>query len=160
MSAWESFFIAEVGASAVLAGLVFVGLSINLDKIIAGSGLPGRALEALVALTVVLVVSSLLLVPGQSQALIGGEFLVSGLVFWIAIVSLQLGNLRTLVPQYRMVFAVRVALGQLASVPFVIAGVAVLVRGEGGLYWLVLGVIVSLVLALQDAWVLLVEINR
>jgi hypothetical protein len=43
MSAWESFFVAEVGASAVLAGLVFVGLSINLDKIIAGSGLPGRA---------------------------------------------------------------------------------------------------------------------
>ena len=33
MSAWESFFVAEVGASAVLVGLVFVGLSINLDKI-------------------------------------------------------------------------------------------------------------------------------
>ena len=86
--------------------------------------------------------------------------LVSGLAFWIAIVSLQVGNLRTLAPPYRLVFAVRVALGQLATVPFVIAGVAVLVRGEGGLYWLVLGVIVSLVLALQDAWVLLVEINR
>ena len=86
--------------------------------------------------------------------------MVGGLVFWIAIVGLQLGNLRTLVPQYRTVFAVRVGLGQFASVPFVIAGVAVLVRGEGGLYWLVLGVIVSLVLALQDAWVLLVEINR
>ena len=66
MSAWENFFVAEVGASAVLAGLVFVGLSINLDKIIAGSGLPGCALEALVAMMAVLVVSSLLLVPGQS----------------------------------------------------------------------------------------------
>jgi modulator of FtsH protease len=160
MSAWESFFVAEVGASAVLAGLVFVGLSINLDKIIAGPGLPGRALEALVVLIVVLVVSSLLLVPGQSQALIGCEVLVSGLAVWIAIVSLQLGNLRTLAPPYRVVFAVRVALGQLATVPFVIAGTAVLVRGEGGLYWVVPGIIVSLVLALQDAWVLLVEINR
>jgi hypothetical protein len=160
MSAWENFFVAEVGASAVLAGLVFVGLSINLDKIIAGPGLPDRALEALVVLVVVLVVSSLLLVPGQSQALIGGEVLVSGLAVWMAIVSLQVANLRTLAPPYRGVFAVRVALGQLASVPFVIAGVAVLDRGEGGLYWLVLGVIVSLVLALQDAWVLLVEINR
>ena len=160
MSAWENFFVAEVGASAVLAGLVFVGLSINLDKIIAGPGLPGRALEALVVLVVVLVVSSLLLVPGQSQALIGGEVLVSGLAVWIAIVSLQLGNLRTLAPPYHVVFAVRVALGQLATVPFVIAGAAVLVRGEGGLYWVVPGIIVSLVLALQDAWVLLVEINR
>jgi modulator of FtsH protease len=160
MSAWESFFVAEVGASAVLAGLVFVGLSINLDKIIAGPGLPGRALEALVALMVVLVVSSLLLVPGQSQALIGGEVLVIGLAYWIAIVSLQVVNLRTLAPQYRGTFAVRAALGQLATVPFVIAGAAVLVRGEGGLYWGVPGVIVSFVLALLDAWVLLVEINR
>ena len=160
MSAWENFFIAEVGASAALAGLVFVGLSINLDKIIAGPGLPGRALEALVALVVVLVVSSLLLVPRQPQALIGGELLVSGLAFWIAIVSLQVANLRTLAPPYRRVFVVRVALGQLATVPFVIAGAAVLVRGEGGLAWVVPGVIVSFVLALLDAWVLLVEINR
>ena len=135
----------------MLAGLVFVGLSINLDKIIAGSGLPGCALEALVAMMAVLVVSSLLLVPGQSQALIGGEVLVSGLAVWIAIVGLQVGNLRTLAPPYRVVFAVRVALGQLASVPFIIAGVAVLIRGESGLAWVVPGVIVSLVLALQDA---------
>ena len=160
MSAWENFFVAEVGASAVLAGLVFVGLSINLNKIIAGPGLPGRALEALVVLVVVLVVSSLLLVPGQSQALIGGEVLVSGLAVWMAIVSVQGANLRTLAPPYRGVFAVRVALGQLATVPFVIAGTAVLVCGEGGLYWGVPAVIVSFVLALLDAWVLLVEINR
>ena len=33
-------------------------------------------------------------------------------------------------------------------------------RGEGGLYWGVPAVIVSFVLALLDAWVLLVEINR
>ena len=56
----------------------------------------------------------------------------------------------------------RLALQPALSVqlPVGVAHVAVLVRGEGGLYWLVLGVIVSLVLALQDAWVLLVEINR
>ena len=46
------------------------------------------------------------------------------------------------------------------TVPFVIAGAAVLVRGEGDLAWVVPGGIVSFVLALLDAWVLLVEINR
>ena len=32
-SRWENFFIGELGASAVLTGLVFVGNSINLKKI-------------------------------------------------------------------------------------------------------------------------------
>ena len=55
--------------------------------------------------------------------------MVGGLAFWIAIVSLQVGNLRTLAPPYRVVFAVRVALGQLATVPFVI-GVLPMTRRE------------------------------
>ena len=47
MSGWDSFFAAQVGASAALAGLVFVGISINLTKIIASGYLPNRAQEAL-----------------------------------------------------------------------------------------------------------------
>ena len=43
---WESLFVAEAGASAALAGLLVVALSINLERILKGSGLPGRAGEA------------------------------------------------------------------------------------------------------------------
>jgi hypothetical protein len=42
----------------------------------------------------------------------------------------------------------------------VIAGVGVLWVGPGGLYWLVAGTIFSILAALFEAWVLLVEINR
>ena len=31
---WHDFFVAEAGASAALTGLIFVGLSINLDRLI------------------------------------------------------------------------------------------------------------------------------
>ena len=55
---WESLFVAEAGASAALAGLLFVALSINLERILKGSGLPGRAGEAIVLLLTVLVVST------------------------------------------------------------------------------------------------------
>ena len=50
MGKWHDFFLAAAGAAAVLAGLVFVGLSINLGLIMSNPayGLPGRALEALV----------------------------------------------------------------------------------------------------------------
>jgi hypothetical protein len=44
---WESFFIAQVGASAALTGLIFVALSINLDKVMQSPQLIGRAGEAL-----------------------------------------------------------------------------------------------------------------
>ena len=33
MSEWHEFFLAEAGVAAVLTGLVFIGVSINLDKI-------------------------------------------------------------------------------------------------------------------------------
>jgi hypothetical protein len=50
--------------------------------------------------------------------------------------------------------------GQVATLTLVIAGVAVLWVGPGGLYWLVAGTLFSILAALADAWVLLVEINR
>ena len=70
---WESLFVAEAGASAALAGLLFVALSINLERILKGTGLPGRAGEAIVLLLTVLVVSTFGLVPGQSPRVPGAE---------------------------------------------------------------------------------------
>ena len=57
-------------------------------------------------------------------------------------------------------FVLRVALGQIATLPLVIAGIAELAGGLGGLYWLVAGMVFSIIVALFEAWVLLVEINR
>lgn len=37
---WEGLFLAGAGASAALAGLLFVAMSINLDRILQGTGLP------------------------------------------------------------------------------------------------------------------------
>jgi hypothetical protein len=35
---WTELFLAQAGASAALAGLLFVAISINLDRILKGSG--------------------------------------------------------------------------------------------------------------------------
>ena len=81
MNGWENFFIAEIAASAPLARLVLVGVSLNLEQVMAHPvyGLPGRALEALVMLLAVLVLSTLRLVPEQTLGVIGAEVLGVGL---------------------------------------------------------------------------------
>ncbi|HEY7347850.1 MAG TPA: hypothetical protein VH599_05980 [Ktedonobacterales bacterium] len=160
MNGWENFFIAEVGASAALTGLIFVGVSINLAKIIAYPGLPGRASEALVVLLAVLITSSLLLVPSQSLTLVGIEVLAVGLVAWGATIALQQHSWRQFEAQYRRPFIMQVALNQIATVPLIISGIVILTKGASGLYWLVFGFIFCFLAALLDAWVLLVEINR
>ncbi len=165
MGDWHDFFLAAAGAAAVLAGLVFVGLSINLSMIMSNptSGLPGRALEALVLLMAVLIVTSLLLVPAQGMVLAGVEVLVVGVADWVTIVTihlLQIRNWRSLEVTLRVIFVGRVVLGQLATLLFVAAGVAVLSWGVSGLYLLVAGVILSFLVAVSNAGVLLVEIHR
>src|SRR5215213_3408266 len=162
---WHDFFLAAAGAAAVLAGLVFVGLSINLDTIMSTPtyGLPGRALEALVLLMAVLIVTCLLLVPAQGMVLAGVEVLVVGVADWVFIVSIhlrQLRNWQALEANLRVSFVGRVVLSQLATLPFMAAGLAVLSLGVSGLYLLVAGVILSFVVAVAEAWVLLVEIHR
>jgi hypothetical protein len=161
MSRWESFFVAQVSASAAVARLVFVGVSINLDKILKYAGLPGRALEALVVLILVLVVSTLMLVPGQSTILIGVELLGAGLLAWIWVIVLDALAFRPPERRYWGTWWVlRVVLSLLATLPIIIAGAVTLAQGTANFYWLVPGVLFCFVVAFFDAWVLLIEINR
>ena len=55
VSEWSDFALAQLGASAALLGLVFVGLSINLRDVIGSTSLVNRAAEAVIALVGVLV---------------------------------------------------------------------------------------------------------
>jgi hypothetical protein len=51
---WTNFAVALAGVAAVLAGLVFVALSLNLERILQVAGLPGRAGETLIVLWAVI----------------------------------------------------------------------------------------------------------
>ena len=134
MDEWHDFLLAQAGAAGVLTGLVFVAVSINLQTIVSepGSGLPGRAAEALILLVGVLTASVLLLVPGQGQVMVGAEVLVMGLATWGWVVVIQLARLRSwqaMRPDLRQAFVLRVALAQIATLPSVVAGIIVLVGG-------------------------------
>ena len=68
---WKDFYVAVSGAAAAFAGLLFVGLSINLTRIISLPGISDRAGETLIFLGGVLVA-----VRGYSMLRGGGYHLV------------------------------------------------------------------------------------
>ncbi len=159
MNGWENFLLSQVGASAALLGLIFVGVSINLNKILAHLTLPARAFEALLLLLTVLVICSILLVPGQSRKLIGAEVLVLGLAVWLTVTLFDIRIWRRTESAYRSLYARLIAINQAMLLCYVVSGI-VLLSGFNGLYWLAAAVILSFIMAVLDAWVLLVEINR
>jgi modulator of FtsH protease len=160
MAGWENFFFAQVGAAAALAGLVFVGISINLSKIMAYPSLVGRALEPLVLLLGLLIIASLMLVPRQSIQAVGIETTGVGMVFWLAVSAVLVNQWRTLDSQYKPAFLVHIVLAQAATIPFVTAGIVIFSGNIDGLYWIVPGVVFSFLVVFINAWVLLIEINR
>ena len=67
-SEWSDLFVASAGAGAALAGLVFVAVSINIDRILAGEGLPERALATVLTLLMAVCVSIVGLIPARTTA--------------------------------------------------------------------------------------------
>ncbi|HEX5712211.1 MAG TPA: hypothetical protein VFX85_02730 [Solirubrobacterales bacterium] len=157
---WTDLFVAAAGASAALAGLVFVAVSINLDRILGEAGLPDRALETLLLLATVLLISIVALIPGQSSDALGVELLVVSLTVAIVIVRLPTLGLATGFEPPRSWIWTRWGLRLLGTVPFVIGGASVLLGAGGGLYWIVAGIVFAIVGGVSNAWVLLVEILR
>jgi modulator of FtsH protease len=63
MEEWNDLYVAVAGAAAALTGLIFVGVSISLTKILSYPTLPNRALVSLILLLSILTFSILLLIP-------------------------------------------------------------------------------------------------
>jgi hypothetical protein len=159
LDTWRDFFSAQTAAGAALAGLVFVAISINLQRVLSSRAVSGRAVEALLLLLSLLIVGLLALIPEQSMMALGVEFIVFGLMLTVSLVRIGSGA-KQVGGATRAQYLVRLCLGQLASLPIVIAGISFISGDGGGLYWLALSTIVAIAAGMIGAWVLLVEILR
>jgi len=157
---WADFGVAVAGAGAALAGLLFVALSINLDRILAGYRLTARAGSTLILLGTPLLIALLLLIPDQSDLALGWELLVLGVAAGGTLITLNRPWLRA--PEQHLFWWVAITAMPilLLTASAILAGVGTMTESLGGLYWLPVGVIAALVAALENAWVLLVEILR
>lgn len=157
---WSNFFSAELSASAALTGLLFVAASINLARIIENPLLTARLAKALVTLIAVVFAATLCLVPGQSTRLLGAELMVIEVPIWILVTILERASSRTNVYVGTWGKVGHFLLAQSAVLTMIAGGASLLAGRDGGLYWVVAGVMISFATALLDAWVLLIEILR
>ena len=161
MCEWTDFFMAEVGAAAALAGLLFVSVSVNQQHILALGRMADRGAEALIILFLALIAASLALIPGQSPQLLGAEILAVGILALVATLLLQRSYLRDLEPTYRRQSTGMIWLNRVAVAVIVLGGLLLLLRGDtAGLYVIALGILLLFCAAGANAWVLLIEINR
>jgi len=159
-SEWHDLFVATAGASAALAGLVFVAVSINIERILKSQDLPSRAQMTVALLLSVLLVSIIGLIPGQSRTALGAELLGVGLLFGTLIAVLSKRGLSKEVVLPGSVVLTRQLLTVAGTLPFVIGAVSVLAEAGGGLYWTVGGIVFAIMAGVANAWALLVEILR
>jgi hypothetical protein len=158
---WKDLFVAVAGASAALAGLLFVAVSINVERIIRYEGLPERGIEALAMLLVPLVVSIAGLLPGQSHVALGIELVAISAALVAVLSRLPVAltvSQRVEMPSHYILTRQIVRLSGVALLS--IGALGELFAVAGGLYWVGAAVVALTLGAVVNAWVLLVEILR
>ncbi|MEG9246780.1 hypothetical protein V6S67_01610 [Arthrobacter sp. Soc17.1.1.1] len=160
LEAWSDFNVAMVGATAALAGLLIVAMSVNISAIVASPALPARAAAAIGTLTLAIVVGAIGLAPAQPAWAHGLEVLAAFLV----VLVLEVHALRLLAAEKgrtRSERAVKVLTGALPLGPFA-AGAALLLAGAPGpgFAWLAVGCVLAVVGGILFSWVALVEVLR
>ncbi len=158
MTPWGDFFVAEISATAALAGLLFVSLSINVSKILKHPALPDLGAVSLMLLIGSLLELSLCLIP-QPQHTLGYEILIVRLFIWL-LLNRSLRRQLQVPRQYLRDRMISILQQQAATVPAIVSGVSLIASLPGALYWLASGTLASIALAVYNAWILLIEILR
>jgi hypothetical protein len=157
---WTSFFEGMLTATAALTGLLFVAISNNLSRILKEDHLVGSAGETLGTLLAMLAISALMLVPQATRAAGIEVLVISSLLLGITLRNQTIAIQRADPKQPRSWHASRVVATAPAGVAAVVGGLLLILRADGGFFWLVGAELLGVAGATYNAWILLIEILR
>jgi modulator of FtsH protease len=159
ISEWSDLFVAAAGATAALAGLVFVAISINIERILELEGVPELGMVTLLLLIGVLVVSMFGLIPDQSEQSFGVELLVQS-VLWGLTIGLLIRRSLSSLSDGNGRYPSRVVLPLFGTVPYLVGAILLVSGVDSAMYWVFAGMLGAILAAVMNAWILLVEILR
>jgi hypothetical protein len=144
LAAWTDFANTAAGGAAALAGLLFVGLSMNLAEVLKYPGVPARAAVTLGLTVAILLTAIFVATPGQDHRVLGRRG--------------RRGRPRD--GGRRDCRSAATAVGPASGARADVDAATWSPGTAGGLYWVTAAVATGFVSATANAWVLLVEIKR
>jgi hypothetical protein len=161
---WHDFYLTAGAAAAALIGLLFVGISINLDEFTTDEGTGIRVLgeQAFSNFVFVLVISLMVLIPDQDQLSLSIQLAIVGVLGTLRIVRRAFTLRRRSGGEFggwRYVVR-RLGLSGAACLGVIAVAASVQRSPVASFYWLVGVVLVYLISAADSAWDLLIEVGR
>ena len=160
LAQWEPFMLAVVGAAAVLSGLMFVGVSINLERVLKGPDvITARAAETLATLVLAIVAGSLTLLP-QPIIGLGAEVVALTVVLLVTTTRSQFLHHVRHRDSPRSWLLTRTISTLSCCIPSLVGGILLLANDPGGVYGIAIASLLAVTGSVYNAWVLLIEIAR
>jgi len=157
---WSDFYVAVAGASAALAGLIIVAMSVTIKQILASRTLPSRAGATISSMVLILVLAILGLMP-QSDVALGIEIIVASAIALLPPLLMSQRVLTDTTYQVSMLIRVsRVIMGVVPVALALVGGILVIGGLGAGLFLVAAGIALIFALSMLNAWVLLVEVQR
>ena len=160
---WHDFYLTSGAASAALAGLLFVGLSLHIRVVVTQLDVRSLARITLSDFFVVLLVSLFVLIPTNRAGLTATELVgvsIASLLLAFPVIRMAIEEQRKRVLGLRTLW---IMFGLSLFGYIVIGGVGVLLflgKYGDGLSWLVGAMIVLLLVAVRNTWDVLVTVGE
>ncbi|MDO9355187.1 MAG: hypothetical protein Q7T55_15930 [Solirubrobacteraceae bacterium] len=161
LDGWHDFAAATAGVAGALAGLIIVAVSVNVKQIIEGSALPARAGATIASIAVILVSAMAMLIPTQPALWLGLEivgFTVVALLFQADAAVRILRSHDSGLTLGRKIGTIVLGVGQFSGL--LIGGALIMSGDASGVFHVAAGFIAIFIVAIVNAWVLMVEILR
>ncbi|MEJ3404849.1 hypothetical protein WDJ51_08895 [Rathayibacter sp. YIM 133350] len=159
LASWSDFNVAMAGASAALAGLIIVAMSVNIADVLKSPQLATRSGATIAALVLAITASMLGLIPDNPVWALGWEVLAATAFVWV-IEAFAIRAISGNREQPRGARTAKIVLGVAAPVAYSVGSVLALAGNRAGLVVIGVGSIVAVASAVIIAWVVLVEVLR